>query len=35
MTLPSRLDEKLYHDWLLPDESREVRSTVRCFVDSE
>jgi len=35
MTVPARMAEKSYHDWLLPNESREVRSTVRRFVDSE
>jgi len=32
---PDRLQERLYHDWLLPDEAREVRAQVRRFVDDE
>ena len=30
-----RLSDKLYHDWLLPEEAREVRLEVRRFVDDE
>jgi alkylation response protein AidB-like acyl-CoA dehydrogenase len=32
---PARLQETLYHDWLLPAESRDARSDVRRFVDAE
>ncbi|MFW6056556.1 MAG: acyl-CoA dehydrogenase family protein [Chloroflexota bacterium] len=31
---PDRRQERLYHDWLLPDESRQVRTEVRSFVDN-
>jgi len=34
-TRPKRLQDRLYHDWLLPEEAREVRATVRGFVDAE
>ena len=30
-----RLSDKLYHDWLLPDETRKVRAEARQFVDDE
>ena len=33
--LPERLQQSLYHDWLLPEEAREVRTEVRRFVDDE
>lgn len=32
---PERLQQRLYHDWLLPEEAREVRAEVRRFVDEE
>ncbi|MCK9358181.1 MAG: acyl-CoA dehydrogenase family protein, partial [Dehalococcoidia bacterium] len=32
---PERLQDRLYHDWLLPEEARQVRSEVRRFVDEE
>ena len=32
---PERLQQRLYHDWLLPEEAREVRTEVRRFVDDE
>jgi alkylation response protein AidB-like acyl-CoA dehydrogenase len=35
MDQPSRLQDKLYHDWLLPEEARHIRSEVRRFVDQE
>jgi len=35
MDQPSRLQDRLYHDWLLPGEARDVRAEVRRFVDSE
>ena len=35
MDQPSRLQDRLYHDWLLPEESRDVRAVVRRFVNSE
>jgi len=35
MDQPARLQDRLYHDWLLPDEAREVRAEVRRFVDDE
>jgi len=35
MDQPSRLQDRLYHDWLLPEEARDVRAEVRRFVDSE
>jgi len=34
-TRPERLQNRLYHDWLLPEESRQVRAEVRRFVDEE
>ena len=30
-----RMSETMYHDWLLPDEARKIRSEVRRFVDEE
>lgn len=35
MERPARLQESLYHDWLLPDETRAVRTEVRRFVVEE
>ncbi len=35
MDQPSRLQDRLYHDWLLPDETRRVRAEVRLFTDQE
>ena len=35
MDQPVRLQDTLYHDWLLPGESRSVRMEVRQFVDAE
>ena len=35
MDQPARLQDRLYHDWLLPDEARETRVGVRRFVDDE
>jgi len=32
---PERLQTRLYHDWLLPDEARQVRVEVRRFVDDD
>ncbi len=32
---PERLQQKLCHDWLLPEEARELRAEVRRFVDDE
>ena len=32
---PERLQQKLYHDWLLPEEARDLRAEVRRFVDDE
>lgn len=33
MCAAPRRSERLYHDWLLPDETRQVRTDVRAFVD--
>lgn len=35
MDQPTRLQDTLYHDWLLPDETLAVRTAVRRFVDTE
>lgn len=35
MVRPTRLQDILYHDWLLPQEARSVRSEIRRFVDEE
>lgn len=35
MDEPRRLQDRLYHDWLLPQETRELRNEVRRFVDEE
>ena len=35
MDQPARLQDRLYHDWLLPNEARAIRAEVRSFVDSE
>jgi len=35
MDQSSRLQDRLYHDWLLPEEARNVRAEVRRFVDCE
>jgi len=35
MDQPARLQDRLYHDWLLPDEARETRAGIRRFVDDE
>lgn len=35
MDQPFRLQQSMYHDWLLPDEARSIRLEVRHFVDTE
>ena len=35
MDQPPRVQDRLYHDWLLPEETRAIREEVRRFVDSE
>ncbi len=35
MDQPARLQDTLYHDWLLPDEARATRAEVRRFVNEE
>ncbi len=35
MDQPTRLQDRIYHDWLLPDEARSVRIEARKFVDEE
>ncbi len=35
MEQPRRLQDTLYHDWLLPEETRDIRTEIRRFVDCE
>ncbi len=35
MDQPARLQDKLYHDWLLPEEALALRAETRRFVDAE
>ena len=35
MEQPARLQDRLYHDWMLPEETRSIRAEVRQFVDAE
>ncbi len=35
MDQPMRLQDRMYHDWLLPEEARSVRIETRAFVDEE
>ncbi|MBN1152192.1 MAG: acyl-CoA dehydrogenase family protein [Dehalococcoidia bacterium] len=35
MDQPERLQGRIYHDWLLPEETRAIRAEMRRFVDDE